>query len=197
MSRRKRQYPARVPRFAAGIRLQETRGQLARSWWVRRWLASLEAMNLGARAGRGRSYAASGQVIALSLGGSHVEARVVGSRPEPYVMTLDFRVPQGPARARIVAQIRQEPILVGRLLAADLPTEIEGFFRAEGLTLFPGGKLGPHQYDMTVACSCPDYVKPCKHSLAVLFLLGEEIARRPLTLLELRGISEQELIHED
>ena len=37
MSKSKR-YPVRVPRYAAGIRMQETRGG-ARSWWARRWAA--------------------------------------------------------------------------------------------------------------------------------------------------------------
>ena len=60
-----------------------------------------------------------------------------------------------------------------------------------------GGKLGPGRYDVTTKCSCPDYANPCKHSAAVLLLLGEEIARRPLTLLELRGILPEELCDED
>ena len=46
---------------------------------------------------------------------------------------------------------------------------------------------------MTTACTCPDYANPCKHVLAALLVLGEEIARRPLTLLELRGVEEEEL----
>ena len=53
--------------------------------------------------------------------------------------------------------------------------------------------LAPGKYDMTTKCSCPDYANPCKHSSAVLLLLGEEVARRPATLLELRGISLEEL----
>ena len=50
---------------------------------------------------------------------------------------------------------------------------------------------------MVSDCSCPDYANPCKHVSAVLLLLGEEIARRPLTLLALRGVSEEELVDED
>ncbi len=46
---------------------------------------------------------------------------------------------------------------------------------------------------MTTDCTCPDYANPCKHVSAVLLILGEEIARRPMTLLELRGIEEEEL----
>lgn len=196
MSRKKR-YPIRIPRYAAGIRAQESRTGAGRSWWAKRWMQTMERMGLGARLGRGRNYAMSGQVTRMTLAGPRVEASVTGTRPEPYAVTVDFRVPEDAARERIVGRIRSEPMLVARLLVDDLPTEVEMIFRDEGYDLFPGGKLAPGRYDVTTSCSCPDYANPCKHSSAVLMILGEEIARRPATLLELRGITMEELCGED
>ena len=196
MSSRKR-YPVRIPRFAAGIRAQESRTGSGRSWWAKEWIRRLEAMGLKGRLGRGKNYALSGQVVSMEIEGNRVLAKVQGTRPYPYESTLDFRLPGDEAHARIVAAIRREPMLVARLLADDLPLEVERLFRAEGCDLFPGGKLGPGKYDMTTSCSCPDYANPCKHTSAVLLILGEEIARRPLTLLELRGIRLEELCDED
>lgn len=196
MSKKKR-YPIRFPRFAAGIRAQESRTGADRSWWARRWREVLEGMGLKARLGRGRNYAMSGQVLEMELEGNEVRARVQGSRPEPYAVKIVFRMPEGEARERLVASLKAEPILVARLLADDLPLEIEALFKAVGCDFFPGGKLGPGRYDMTTTCSCPDYANPCKHSSAVLYVLGEEIARRPVTLLELRGIQLEELYDED
>ena len=189
----KKKYPVRIPRYAAGIRAQESRSGGARTWWARRWVEVLERMGLGARLGRGKHYAVSGQVTGMRLEGPHVEAQVVGTRQDPYRVTIDFRVPEGAARESIVSCIKGEPMLAARLLADDLPTEVEQTFRDCGLDFFPGGKLAPGVYDMTTACSCPDYANPCKHVSAVLLILGEEIARRPMTLLELRGIGEEEL----
>jgi uncharacterized Zn finger protein len=194
----KKKYPVRIPRFANGIRAQESRSSTAgRSWWTRKWQQILEGMSLGARLGRGKNYALSGQVIELTIAGPHIDARVIGTRQDAYHVTIDFRTPSDAAHARIVAALRNEPMLVARLLADDLPTEVETLFRDENLTLFPGGKLGPGKYDMTTACTCPDYANPCKHSSAVLLLLGEEIARHPATLLEIRGISLEELYDEN
>ena len=185
-------YPVRFPRYAAGIRAQETRGG-GRSWWAKRWKATLEGMGLGARLGRARAYAVGGQVVEMRLAGPAVRATVQGARPDPYAVSIDFRAPEGEARARIVAALRREPMLVARLLVDDLPTEVEEIFRDAGCSFFPGGKLGPGRYDMTTACSCPDYANPCKHSCAVAMILGEEIAARPSALLELRGITMEEL----
>lgn len=189
----KKHYPVRIPRYAAGIRAQESRSGGARTWWARRWVEVLERMGLGARLGRGKHYAVSGQVTGMRLEGPHVEAQVVGTRPDPYRVTIDFRVPEGAAREAIVSRIKGEPMMAARLIADDMPTEVEQAFRDCGLDFFPGGKLAPGVYDMTTACSCPDYANPCKHVSAVLLILGEEIARRPMTLLELRGIGEEDL----
>ena len=189
----KKHYPVRIPRYAAGIRAQESRSGGARTWWARRWLEVLERMGLGARLGRGKHYAVSGQVTGMRLEGPHVEAQVVGTRPDPYRVTIDFRVPEGAAREAIVSRIKGEPMIAARLIADDMSTEVEQAFRDCGLDFFPGGKLAPGVYDMTTACSCPDYANPCKHVSAVLLILGEEISRRPMTLLELRGIGEEDL----
>ncbi len=157
-------------------------------------------MGLGSRLGRGKNYARSGQVTQMEIDGPKVCATVQGTRPDPYRIVLDFRCPTGAARAKLLKQLTAEPMTVARLLADDLPLEAEGCFREAGFDLFPGGKLpaeSARKYDMVSTCSCPDYANPCKHVCAVLLLLGEEIARRPLTLLELRGISEEELGNED
>lgn len=189
----KKHYPVRIPRYAAGIRAQESRSGGARTWWARRWLEVLERMGLGARLGRGKHYAVSGQVTGMRFEGPHVEAQVVGTRPDPYRVTIDFRVPEDAAREAIVSRIKGEPMIAARLIADDMPTEVEQAFRDCGIDFFPGGKLAPGVYDMTTACSCPDYANPCKHVSAVLLILGEEIARRPMTLLELRGIAEEDI----
>ena len=202
MSRKR--YPLRVTRGAHGIRAQDLRTLARKDWWARRWIASLEAMRLGPRFGRGRQYATDGQVTELVLDGPHVEATVVGSREAPYRLTLDFTAATGEAQKRIASAIAAEPMLLGRLLTDDLPTEIETFFRAEGLPLFPQaapltGKAAilaapvKPVYDVKMHCSCPDWSRPCKHLVAVMLLLGEEVAQRPSTLLSLRGVDIEDL----
>ena len=184
-------YPVRIARTAHGIRAQDLRTLVRTAWWARRWIASLEAMRLGPRLGRGRQYAAAGQVTDLVRTGSRVEAAVTGSRAEPYRVSLDFTAT---ADGRAAAALRAEPMLLARLLTGDLPMEAEEILREVGVPLFPRaepiGKTpeGRPLYDVRMHCSCPDWARPCKHLVAVLLLLGEEIARRPATLLALRGV---------
>lgn len=199
MGSRKR-YPLRIARTAHGIRAQGLRTLAHSAWWARRWVAALEAMRLGARMGRGRQYAVAGQVTDLVIEGPHIEARVTGSRPDPYQVSLDFTsVPEG---SRAEAALRAEPMLVARLLADDLPTDVEGLLWEDGVPLFPkAAPMGTNAegrpvYDVKMRCSCPDWARPCKHLVAVLLLLGEEIARHPAALLALRGIDIEDLVPE-
>lgn len=200
MSRKR--YPLRVTRDAYGIRAQELRTLARTAWWARRWIAALEEMRLGPRFGRGRQYAVSGQVTDLILDGPHVEATVVGSRETPYKLTLDFTSAQGDALARISSAIGDEPMRLARLLTDDMPTEIDELFRRENLPLFPQAAPravspdGRPAYDVKMHCSCPDWARPCKHLVAVMLLLGEEVARRPSALLSLRGIDIDELLEQ-
>ena len=75
--------------------------------------------------------------------------------------------------------------------------------RAEGIPLFPQAEPvgrtpeGKPTWDVTMRCSCPDWARPCKHMAAVLLLLGEEMARRPVTLLALRGVDVEALVPPD
>ncbi len=195
-------YSIRFPRFAAGIRAQDVRGGIWQSWWAQRWQKRLNEMDLAGRLARAKHYAAAGQVTELQLRGSEVVAAIVGVRAAAYHVTIRFRPTPSDAKNRILSQLRAEPVLLAQLAVNELPSEVEAIFRQEGCDFFPGGQVGEthpdgkREYDMTTSCTCPDYANPCKHTLAVLHLLGEEIARRPLTLLALRGFSEEALYGE-
>lgn len=174
-----KKHPLRITRTAHGIRAQNLRTLVKRAWWARRWIAMLEGMRLGPRLGRGRQYALSGQVVDLCLEGTQVTAHVQGSRPEPYLVKLDFSSPPAPGTEGAVSAALGNPLASARLLTDDLPLEIEEACSREGRSLFAPGKTW---------CGCPDWRKPCKHVAAVLFILGEEIARKPSLLLDLKGI---------
>ena len=78
-------FPRSRPReVKGGIKAQSKRGTFGESWWAKRWIGVLESFNLGARLGRGRSYARRGQVIAITIDKGVVTAQVQGSRPTPY-----------------------------------------------------------------------------------------------------------------
>jgi len=189
MSKTKK-YALRTPlSVKGGIRAQNPNSGPTRVWWGRRWTEVLERFRLGARLGRGRNYAVTGQVSELGITLGLVQATVQGSSQEPYASNIQFRIVEGDAKARLIQALRARPMLMARLLVSDLPFEVETLFRQSGCPLFP-----QREHDLTSHCNCPDYANPCKHLAAVYYLLGEAITRNPLLLLELRGISRSDLL---
>ena len=71
-----------------GLKARSTRGAIGQTWWSGRFIAVLESIIVGGRLERGRNYARRGQVIEFSLTTGKVTARVQGSRPAPYKVTI-------------------------------------------------------------------------------------------------------------
>jgi len=172
-----------------GIKAQTKRGQFGTSWWAKRWIAVLESFDIGTRLGRGRSYARKGQVLAIDIASGRVTAKVQGSSPKPYNVSIKVKpLPEGDWK-KLAAALASQAIFAAKLLAGDMPQEIEQAFAAVGLSLFPE-KLR----DLETSCSCPDWSNPCKHIAAVYYLLGEEFDRDPFLIFKLRGMGREEFL---
>ncbi|MBM3333981.1 SWIM zinc finger family protein [Candidatus Sumerlaeota bacterium] len=183
-------FPRSVPREAkGGIKAQSKKGGFGQSWWAKRWIAVLESFNIGARLGRGRSYARQGQVLNIHIDKGEVTAQVQGSRPKPYQVKIKVKTLSPANWAKLAKVFSQQAIFAAKLLAGEMPDNIEDAFKAARLSLFPSALR-----DLETDCSCPDWSNPCKHIAAVYYLLGEEFDRDPFLILRMRGIERETLI---
>ena len=172
-----------------GIRARSRRGAIGEQWWSRRFLAVLESYGMSGRLQRGRSYARRGQVIEFSLGTGKVTARVQGSRPQPYNVSLTV-LPLTSAQWREVeSRLASQALFRARLLAGEMPAEIEEVFAACGTPLFPRSSA-----DLEMRCSCPDWGVPCKHLAAVCYVLAEAFDDDPFAMLAWRGKGREDLL---
>jgi uncharacterized Zn finger protein len=183
-------YPRSRPRAAkGGIKAQSKKGQFGATWWAKRWIAVLESFDIGARLQRGRSYARRGQVLSIDVGEGSVTAKVQGSRPTPYEVSIQVHVLPAGDWDTLLQALAGQALFSAKLLAGEMPQDIEQVFKDAGLSLFPA-RLD----DLETSCSCPDYSNPCKHIAAVYYLLGEEFDRDPFLLFRLRGLGREELV---
>ena len=120
-----------------GIRAGSKRGSFGSSWWARRWLQTLEEFQIGTRLARGRSYARRGQVMSIDVQPGGVTARVQGSRKRPYSVSIEVRTISPPDWERLQAAMAEQPIIAASLLSGRMPENIEEYFRALGLSMFP------------------------------------------------------------
>jgi uncharacterized Zn finger protein len=181
--------PSRPRRAAGGIKARSKRGSIGEQWWSRRFIDVLESFGLQSRLARGRNYARSGQVLNLSIGTGHVSAQVQGSRVKPYKVVLTV-VPLTKPQWRTVEQaLAARAVFRARLLAGEMPAEIEEIFADCGTPLFPRSAR-----DLMMSCSCPDWQVPCKHLAAVCYVLAEEFDDDPFGILAWRGQGRADLL---
>jgi uncharacterized Zn finger protein len=183
-------YPRSRPRKAAGgIKARSVRGPIGEQWWSRRFIDVLESFGLQTRLTRGRSYARSGQVLSLDIGTGHVTALVQGSRVKPYAVKLTVDPLTTRQWKRVEEALAARAIFRARLLAGEMPAEIEEVFADCGTPLFPKSAR-----DLTMTCSCPDWEVPCKHLAAVCYVLAEAFDADPFGMLAWRGKGRADLL---
>src|SRR5690348_13775602 len=134
--RRFGRYPpsSRPRQVDGGIRASSQRGQFAQNWWGRRWIQVLESFDIGSRLQRGRSYARKGQVLSINVKKGMVEARVQGSRQDPYAVHIQVRPLLPSEWKRLADQLSHQAIFAAKLLAGEMPQDIESAFTAAGLS---------------------------------------------------------------
>lgn len=183
---------ASKPRRAkGGIKARSQRGSFGESWWAKRWVAVLETFNIGGRLARGRTYARNGQVLSINISEGSVKARVQGSRPKPYDVHIELTTLSEGDWREVVRVFSQQTVFAAKLLAGEMPQDVEQAFVKAKCSLFP-----LKVKDLRTHCSCPDWSNPCKHLAAVYYLLGEEFDRDPFLLFKLRGMCREDLLQQ-
>ena len=181
--------PARPIRVDGGIRAKSKRGAIGEQWWSRRFISVLESYGMSGRLARGRSYARAGQVLDFELSQGKVTARVQGSRVRPYQVRIGVLPLTTAQWRRVQDRLASQALFRAKLLAGEMPHEIEEVFAECGTPLFPRSPA-----DLDMHCSCPDWEVPCKHLAAVCYVLAEEFDRDPFGMLAWRGKARDELL---
>ena len=190
-SRWEGQWPprSRPIRVDGGIKAKSRRGAIGEQWWSRRFIHVLESWGMQGRLARGRSYARAGQVIDFELSHGKVTAQVQGSRERPYQVRIGVLPLTTAQWRRVEKQLASQALFRAKLLAGEMPKEIEQVFADCGTPLFPRSSS-----DLDMRCSCPDWEVPCKHLAAVCYVLAEAFDHDPFGMLAWRGRSRDALL---
>ena len=184
------QYPASRPLPTDdGIATRKQRGAMADSWWSNRLIELLDSYGLGARMTRGRRYARQGQLVSFDVQPGAVLAQVQGSRRTPYVCHVSFAPLTDQQWRTVQHEIDSTLNIPARLLAGEVPAELEAVFTRANVTLLPR-----RWNDLHATCSCPDWENPCKHLAAVLYVLADRLDDDPWLLLTWRGRTRSDVL---
>lgn len=163
--------------------------QASREWWSQRWLDLLDSYRFKKRLERARIYARQGNVLNIEFKGAKVLAKVQGSEVEPYKVSLSLDPFSDEEWGYVIETMSKRAIFAAKLLAGEMPQNIEDVFTSNGLSLFPFTLSDVHS-----KCSCPDKANPCKHVGAIYYQLGDRFSEDPFVLFQLRGRTKEQII---
>jgi len=153
----------------------------------REWVEWLSEYPVGAeRLARSLTYVKDGAVDELKIDGGTIEGKVWGSQPAPYQVVLQFS-PVDKMQWDLVWS------LVNKEAMRDFSKGLVGHGLRSAMAVAEVNLLPDRYKEIRLACSCPDWMRPCKHALAVLRVLGTEVDREPMLLVRLRGGGPQEV----
>ncbi len=172
-----------------GIATTKTRGAMAEQWWSKRFVEVLDTYGLGARMQRGKRYARSGQLLSFEVNLGELLAEVQGSRRTPYLVTVHAPATSDTQWAEVDAALASRVRFAARLLAGEVPGELEDVFASAGVALLP-----KRWSDVSARCTCPDDANPCKHIAATLYVFADRLDSDPWLLLEWRGRTREQIL---
>lgn len=160
-----------------------------RQWWAQQWLDLINSYRFKKRLERGWKYAREGNVLEINFKEQQVLARVQGTDPKPYRVSLGLTPLTDEDWDYVIEALSQKAIFSAQLLAGEMPSTIESVFATCGLRLFPFQLA-----EVKSRCSCPDKANPCKHISAVYYLLGDRFREDPFVLFQLRGRTRSQIL---
>lgn len=179
-------------RVRGGVKLKLKPDEQPSSWITQRLLRVAQEGADGQINREGLEYARAGQTKRLVVEGTLCEGIIQGRSDKPYTTELALAQFSAHDQEQIIAAMANQMRYAAKLLAGELPSNIEDVFAPLDLRLFPS-----EPEDLSPTCSCPDWTKEqpwCKHAVCLTALLAERLGNEPMEVFGLHGMPGQELI---
>ncbi|MBX3381662.1 MAG: hypothetical protein KF805_16325 [Phycisphaeraceae bacterium] len=202
--------PLKPRRVRGGVKISTTEqaSLWSESWPAQRWVRIIEQAAPGKRAVDGLEYASLGQTKSLIIEHSSFVASVQGRAERPYQVKFQIEPLTPEQWEKVGGVMTDQAVYAAKLLAGDLPANIEDVFVPLGLKLFP-----TEASEITFSCTCADFQAEertrnaqkaageapgpllwCKHGACAAYLLAQRLAGDPFVMFKLRGLDGQELL---
>lgn len=150
------------------------------TWWGQKFAEALGAA-APVPVARGKAKARASKLRGLDQRSGEALVEVSAASVLPY----EVRIGLGPLPDEVwdaaTASLRGKAFFAAKLLASELPAEVEEAFVAAGGSLFPAANTA------RLRCNCPAGHGGCRHGAVAQRALAEAIDRDPFLLFDLRG----------
>ena len=158
--------------------------KFGKTWWGEHWLRALDNIDYSNRLPRGKTYANTGKVTAVTFRENLITAKVQGRYRSSYKVSVIIPPFFENDVEKLIREILERPMLISKLFNRELDPEILNIARETGLRVFP-----EQWTDLKMQCSCPDWAVPCKHIAAVIYMISREIDNNPFLVFEMHKVN--------
>ncbi len=179
-------------RVRGGVKLKNKGTDDVQNWVTQRIMRVAEAGAAPDHYRDGMEYATLGQTKRLTIEGTLCEGIIQGRSDKPYTTTLGFSAFTIEVQDKIIKAMGEQVRYAAKLLAGELPSNIEDVFAPLGIKLFPS-----EAEEIAPECTCPDWDKEnrwCKHAVCLSAILAEKLADDPMLIFGLHDMPGSELI---
>lgn len=159
------------------------------SWSAQRWLRLVEQAAPGSSMVAGLEYANLGQTRSISMEPGWIRGTVQGTVITAYKTSISIPTLPHEQSERVISAMVDQAVYAAKLLAGELPANIEDVFAPLGLRLFPGDSG-----ELVTKCSCREPQPWCKHACCLAYLVAERFTTDPFLIFTLRGLPREELL---
>lgn len=162
-------------------------------WAGRRVLGFMHASAESETTIKALAWAIRGQTRSLTFEAGEIAASVQGLEVRPHRVSIPLARFTPDQWERIVSAINDSATHSARLMAREMPEEIEEVFGQLGVSLFP-----KTSEEFSPRCSCKDPGASetgwCIHSCVAAFIAAERLSEDPFLIFTLRGLPSGELL---
>lgn len=199
-----RPLPEKPRRVRGGLKISATTWPPSLSWAATRWVNAVAKAATPDSLQQGIDYARQGQTRTLAIEPGRVAAEVQGRAFRPLRATIEFTKFTDDQWHRIESAMTDQAVYAAKLLAHEVPENIDELFSPLHLSLYPADAAfnAPRPStdppstspDLRVSCTCNHPDPWCKHAVCAALLLGERLDKNPFLIFNLRGLPGEELI---
>lgn len=175
-----------------GVKLKFKSGEDPKSWVTQRILRVAEQAAAGEAYREGLDYAHEGQTKRLTIEGTLCEGVIQGRSDKPYKTELKLDTFEQREQEQVIGTMAEQVRYAAKLLAGELPSNIEDVFAPLGLRLLP-----TEVDDIRPTCTCSDWSeeKPwCKHAVCLTAISAERLGDDPMLVFGLRGMPVDDVV---
>lgn len=157
--------------------------------WSTPFVEMLESLRMPAAFQAGRRLHRAGNVRGLRISSSLAAAVVHDDDGTAYRTRVAVRTFSGADWRRVERALAEQAIYAARLLAGELPDDLDRVLAGLGLSLFPQDLP-----EVALDCTCTSRPVPCRHLTATWYALAESFDTDPFGILAWRGRGRDELL---